>query len=103
MSSYFPGPPNGQHTITVSGGAPPQSESGSADSTDTSDALKRAIQAVQDAAQAADDEVERQTLLQCLTKIQSLLAQEQKENEAAMGTSAVHKGLARMSRGNGGY
>ena len=90
------GPPNGQPSsinLQDHGGPAPGGP-------DPTAALQSAIQAVHQAAVVSDDQGDKQVLLQCLAKIQAILATEQKEKEAALGTTAAHKGLAKASQGS---
>jgi hypothetical protein len=87
------GPPQGQPpsiSVPDHGGPAPGGP-------DPSAALKAAIQAVHQAAVVSDDQTDKQTLLKCLAAIQNILATEQKQKEAALGTTAAHKGLAKAS------
>ncbi len=99
------GGPSGPGDILGGGGAPPdlsgggppspqdpsQQTGGDADSllADTIDSLKAYI-----AAEGSDD-VDTATAAQCLAKLQGIKAGQQKDHEAAMGTTSVHKGMTK--------
>lgn len=97
MAAHAPaGPPQGQpRSITV------QDHGGPAGGGDVTGSLQRAIAATHQAVVAADDQNDKQALLQCLTKMQAILANEQKQKEAMLGTTAAHKGMAKASAQNG--
>lgn len=74
--------------------------------------LQTAIDALHDyIAHAGSDDVDTNVAAQCLAKLQSIKAQNQKQDEAAMGTTPAHKAMARSISsiaaqahgGGGGY
>lgn len=100
LQAHSPGgAPQGQPSsipVPDHGGPAPAGAGG----VDPSQALKQAIQAVHQAAVVSDDQTDKQTLLKCLAAIQNILATEQKQKEAALGTTAAHKGLAKATAGS---
>lgn len=99
------GPPGGQHTIQVqppqAGGGDPvaalrglasQQPSGGKVTVDT------VISDLHQLAGQTDDPQDKQTILKCLTAIQGIKAQEQKEKDAALGTTPAHKYMAKASK-----
>lgn len=62
------------------------------------DALKAAIDALRSYVDQEKDDIDKQVALEIQAKIQSLLAKDQKELEAAQGISDVHRGVAQMTR-----
>jgi hypothetical protein len=61
------------------------------------DALTVAIDAIQDAIDAEADQEDIQVMLQCQAKLQSILAKNQKEADAALGGSASPRAIRRMA------
>ena len=93
LSAHSPaGPPQGQpSSISV------QDHGGPVGGGDVIASLQKAIAAVHQAAVVEDDQVEKQQILKCLTILQGLLANDQKQKEAMLGTTAAHKGMAKAS------
>lgn len=80
------------------GGAPsaPAPEQGSGDNVDF---LNQAIDAAQQYVDGEDDEIHKQTVLQCIAKLQSILADEQKMSDSMLGGKIEPRQLRKMGAG----
>lgn len=67
-------------------------------SSDPDGALRSAIDDMQAFIDSEEDDIDKQVALEIQAKIQSLLAKNQKQKEAAQGMTDVHRGVARMTR-----
>lgn len=86
---------------------PPGSELGAAAEgppTDLSpvDALRNALEAMETYQGVEQDDIDLAKAAKIYAQIQDLLAENQRQQEAAMGTTAAHKGMARALRNAGG-
>jgi hypothetical protein len=95
------GAPDMPDSISVDPSAHPSAQQGAGDA---QEALKQAIKSLHTFVDGADDEQDRQVALQCYAKLQSILANEQKEKESALGVTPQTKYLAKQSaRGSGSF
>lgn len=76
------------------GGGP---DTGGDDDRDAVAILKKMISLAQQYVQVEQDDTDKHTMMKVLTQLQSYLANEQKEQEAAMGTSPAMKFLSKNS------
>lgn len=65
------------------------------------EALKAALDSLQQYAEGEDDEQNIQTVLKCVTALQAILAEEQKMVDGAMGGKADPRAMRRLSGGAG--
>lgn len=86
------------HQIAVDPSQHPDAPSAPSGGGDPLSALKTAINNLHVFVAGADDEADRQTALQCYAKLQSILANEQREKESAMGTTPAHKFMAKQAQ-----
>jgi hypothetical protein len=84
-------------SISVNPGDHPDAGQDQGGGTDPVDALKQALQSIHSFVEAADDEPDKQVALQCYAKLQSILANEQKEKEQALGVTPQTKYLAKQT------
>jgi len=63
--------------------------------------IKTAITALRQAADTGEDDQDKALAAECMSKLQSLLGTHQKQNEAALGMTDVHRGVRRAIRGGG--
>lgn len=87
------------------GGPPPsggQGQPGTAEDPDFTRLIKTAVDALQQAAATGEDDVDKQLAAECMAKLQGLLGTHQKQKEAALGMSDVHRGVRRAIQGAGG-
>ena len=88
------------------GGAPPAPAPAPADapasggSGDNVDFLRQAIDAAKQYADGEDDEVHVQTALQCIAKLQSILAEEQKSQDGLLQGKADPRAMRRATSGS---
>lgn len=76
------------------GGAP-----GRAEDPDFTRQIKIAIDALKQTQDTNEDDIDKHLALQCLEKLQGLLGTHQKQNDAALGITDVHRGVRRAIRG----
>lgn len=69
---------------------------------DNVDALRAALDALQEYASGEDDEKNIQTVLKCVTALQGILAEEEAMFDGAMGGKADPRALRRLAGGQGG-
>ena len=79
--------------------APPQGPPGGGREEEALTHLKAAMEHLQLYARSEPDEEDKAAALKFLAGLQQLLAKDQKENEAAMGTTPAQKVLMRMQGG----
>lgn len=83
------GPPGG-------GGQP-----GIAEDPDFTRLIKQAVDALRQAADTGEDDQDKALAAECMSKLQGLLGSHQKQQEAALGMTDVHRGVRRAVRGAG--
>lgn len=93
MSAAAPmmGPPPGAPAQIQVGGPSPAPGGGG----DVEKLLMIAKAALQQAEQVESDHIDMATINKCIVAIQSLLADRQKQSEAALGVQPAHKAMAR--------
>ena len=108
MSNLFPqGPPDlgGDPTTSAllgaaGGGAPPP-DLGAGGGQGGDDLVSQAIDLLTQAMQSDLDAQEKDVVSTCLSNLTRLPAQNQKNQEAAMGTTPAHKAMAKAAGGEG--
>ncbi len=95
-------PPGGDPSAALGPGgpppeaAPPEAAPEGAGGDDPTEILRQIVDLIQQyIASEASDDIETAKATKILTTAQELLAEEQKQSEAAMGTTPAHKGMAR--------
>ena len=89
------------------GGPPPGGPDGGggqpgvAENPDFTRLIKTAIDALHQAAATGEDDQDKALAAECMTKLQGLLGTHQKQQEAALGVTDVHRGVKRAIRGAG--
>jgi len=63
--------------------------------------IRTAIGALHQALQTGEDDQDKALASECMTKLQGLLGTHQKQGEAALGMTDVHRGVRRAIRGAG--
>jgi|SRR5436190_24140612 len=87
------------------GGPPPTpgpgggGQPGQAEDPDFTRFIKMAIDALHSASATGEDDQDKALAAECMTKLQGLLGSHQKQNEAALGMTDVHRGVRRAVRG----
>jgi hypothetical protein len=81
-------------------GAPPGQEAPPEEKS-SSDHLADAREALRAAFDAADDDLEKKSIVVAIKAVQDLFAKAQQEEEAASGTTAAHKGMSRALSAGG--
>lgn len=61
--------------------------------------IKQAIAALKQAADTNEDDTDKALAAECMSKLQSLLGTHQKQRDAALGITDVHRGVRRAIRG----
>jgi hypothetical protein len=69
---------------------------------DNTEALRAALDSLQQYAEGEDDEQNIQVVLKCVTALQAILAEEQKMVDGALGGKADPRAMRRLSGGAGG-
>lgn len=95
------------------GGGPPATPPGPQGPLDTGDRpgeaedprfdalIRTAINALHQAMQTGEDNQDKALAAECMSKLQGLLGTHQKQGEAALGITDVHRGVRRAIRGAG--
>ena len=93
------GPPDaGGPSPGLGGGGQP----GVAEDPQFTQLIKTAVDALRQASDTGEDDVDKQLAAECMAKLQSLLGTHQKQQESALGMTDVHRGVRRAMRGAGG-
>src|SRR5215831_19552703 len=62
--------------------------------------IKTAVDALRQASDTGEDDADKQLAAECMAKLQGLLGTHQKQQEAALGMTDVHRGVRRAVRAN---
>jgi hypothetical protein len=95
------GGPPGAPPIPAPGGnaAPGRGAPGVAEDPDFTRLIKTAVDALRQAADTGEDDQDKALAAECMSKLQNLLGTHQKQQEAALGMTDVHRGVRRAVRG----
>ena len=93
-SGMGPGGPPGASLDSGGGGGVP----GQPDSQQAADALQAAIQAIHDFVGLEEDDQDKTVAMKAMTALQGILGAQQKQDEAAMGTTPAHKAVKRATK-----
>jgi hypothetical protein len=83
-------------------GGPPggNGAAGQAEDPEFSRLIKTAIDALHQAQATGEDDTDKQLAAECMAKLQGLLGTHQKQRDAALGMTDVHRGVRRAIRAN---
>lgn len=96
------GPPPGLGGAPGGNGGPGGGAPGQAEDPDFTRLVKMAVDALKQTQDTNEDDVDKHLAMQCLEKLQGLLGTHQKQRDAALGITDVHRGVRRALRGGPG-
>lgn len=96
------GPPDAGGPPPLPGGGGGGGQPGVAEDPQFTQLIKSAVRALRQAADTGEDDQDKALAAECMSKLQGLLGTHQKQQEAALGMTDVHRGVRRAVRGAAG-